>query len=84
LTLPNRGVGKIERTEKTFELTQTAPTFSPQGILEGKFFGLFIHGQIFDEGPAQSKIEIDFCWPGIHYSDWQWCIYALFCLPSDF
>lgn len=51
-------VGKVNRDKREFEITQTAPYFSPR-ILEGNFFQLFVRGQIIDEG-GKSKIILKF------------------------
>lgn len=56
-------VGKIDREKREFKITKTAPLFSPR-ILEGNFFQIYIHGQIFDEG-QKSKVSLRFK-PGLH------------------
>lgn len=56
-------VGKIDREKKEFKMIQTAPYFSPR-LLEGNFFQLYVHGQIFDEG-HKSRVSLRFI-PGFH------------------
>src|SRR5688572_16313424 len=56
-------VGKIDREKKEFEIIQTAPLFSPR-LLEGNFFRIYVHGQIFTEG-QKTKVSLRFK-PGLH------------------
>src|SRR6218665_1538810 len=51
-------VGKIDRDARSFEITQTAPIFSPV-FFKGNFFQVYVHGQVFNNG-QKSKVRLSF------------------------